>query len=422
MTRAFTATVALLALLATGWLVAGEALEPRPEAGAGPAAQATESLVHLPIHLRSDRPARPTPLPSPTAAPATATPTVAATATPTASADPTATPSATPPASRLEPFGLVRLEPDLVLEGSGTVIDSIAFWEAPDAADSLMMVTAKGNQRVEVWRQPFAGRELPPLEHASFGRGQVNGIAVDQDLDRVYVSVSRPASTVSVFALPDLSFVGQLVEGEVDLRGEPNLALLELPDGAKRLYVSADDRVYVYEPASGLALGAFEPAAGLETMLADEVHQLLYIPDETGRSGVYAYRPDGSPFSRGGAVRFGGEGVFEADAEGIALYACPGAGRSDDGRGWLIVSDQKTGASDFEFFDRQSWAHLGRLQLVGVSGTDGIASTQQPLPEHPAGLFAAVNDDTSVALVGWERILAATGLSCVPSAPPATRR
>ena len=401
------------------------------EVGPAVIAQASEGGLLLPVLLRGGAAPWPTPLPpatlpaprasdspGPTSTVTPATPDPVVTPDPV-TPDPSAPAPATPVASEFAPFGLVRLEPEALLEGSGSIVDSLAFWEAPDAADSLLLVTAKGNQRVEVWQQPFAGRELPALQHPSFGTGtQVNGIVVDQALDRVYVSVSRPASTVAIFDLPDLRFRGQLVAGAVDLRSEPNLALLTLPDGARRLYVSADDRVYVYDPASGAALGSFAPAEGLETLLGDDVDQVLYIPDETHRSGVYAYDPEGSPYRRGGLTRFGGQGVFEADAEGIARYSCPADGRGDDGRGWLIVSDQKADASDFEVFDRRTWAHLGRLQLAGVTNTDGIASTQQALPGHPAGLFAAANNDRNVALVGWDRILAATGLDCGDDGPP----
>jgi len=408
-----------LALLALAAAAAGGPPSPRPaptalagSARPAAAAQATESRLHLPMLVHAALRDVPTPAALPTDAPATA-PTAAPTVAPTASQTPDPTPTSTPPLPDFEPFGLVRLAPDLLLEGSGSTIDSLAFWEAPDPADSLLLVTAKGNQRVEVWRQPFLGRELPALQHPSFGTGtQVNGIVIDQELDRVYIAVSRPASTVAVFALPGLAFLGELVQGAVDLRSEPNLALLTLPDGVKRLFVSADDRVYAYDPESGAALGGFAPGHSFETLLADDVDQVLYIPDEVGRSGVYAFNPVGSPYYRAGEARFGGQGVFEADAEGIALYACLTPDGTDDGRGLLIVSDQKADASDFEFFDRRSWAHLGRLQLDGVRFTDGIASTQQALPGHPAGLFAAVDDDTNVALIGWERIVAATGLGC----------
>jgi|GEM_PF-107868 len=391
----------------------------RPIAADGPAravriasAQEPGLHVHLPLLVRLATPRHATPF----AGPAPATPTASSIpgATPTASPTPTATSStAGPIPSDFAPFGVVRLEPELRLDGSGSVVDSLAFWEAPAAEDTLLLVTAKGNRRVEVWRWPFEGAERPALQDPGFSDGSVvNGIVVDQDLDRVYVSVSRPSSTIAAFALPRLASLGALVAGRVDLRTEPNLALLTLSDGAKRLYASADDRVYAFDPADGAALGSFQTGHAVETLLADDVEHILYIPDETRHGGVFAYRPDGGPFERGGVAHFGGGGIFEADAEGIALYACRGPDGRDDGRGLVIVSDQKIDASDFEFFDRRSWAHLGRLVLNGVRLTDGIASTRQPLPGHPDGLFAAVNDDTEVALVGWDRIVAATGLRC----------
>ncbi len=50
--------------------------------------------------------------------------------------------------------------------------------------------------------------------------------------------------------------------------------------------------------------------------------------------------------------------------------------------------------------------------MDGVSNTDGIASTQRPLPDYPLGLFAAIDDDRRVAAVGWDVILSVTGLAC----------
>jgi len=40
-----------------------------------------------------------------------------------------------------------------------------------------------------------------------------------------------------------------------------------------------------------------------------------------------------------------------------------------------------------------------------VSNADGIASTQQSSPQYPDGVFAAIQDDTSVAGVGWGQVL-----------------
>jgi myo-inositol-hexaphosphate 3-phosphohydrolase len=220
---------------------------------------------------------------------------------------------------------------------------------------------------------------------------------------------------VGVFALPGRAFVREFIAGALDLRDEPNLALLHRPDGATWAYVSADTVAYIRDAASGAALGQFTPDAGLETLAADDRAQVVYIPDENGRTGVYAYDPLGAPHRRGGTHRFG-SGVFDSDAEGIAIYRCLGADGADGGAGWIVVADQRADHSEFEFFDRRSWRHLGALELTGVANTDGIGSTQRALPGHPQGVFAAIDDDTRAVGVGWHRILAATGLAC-PLAP-----
>jgi hypothetical protein len=324
------------------------------------------------------------------------------------------------PAPAFEPFGRAVVTPDFEANGAGIDMDTIAFWESADPESSMMFVTAKGNSLVEVWRHPYAGRELPPLRHPTFADSRVNGVVVDQERDLLYVSISSPSSTVAVFTLPDLGFVRDFHKPGVDLRSEPNLALLEEPTGERRIYVTADDVVYVHDAATGEYLSEFVPGPPLETIAADRHYQALYIPDEKKRSGVWAVRADGRPYPGAAASRFGGDGVFQKDGEGILVYEC-GAHGTDTGCGLIVVADQRPEASDFEFFDRASWEHLGTLVVEGVSGTDGIASTQAESPVYPKGLFAAVDHDTSTVGVSWEKIFAATGLRC-PQAPESADR
>ena len=327
-------------------------------------------------------------------------------------AQPTSTWMSSPAPDGFKPFDTITVKPDFELNGQGRNVDSIAFWQAPDPHHTLMFITAKNNQLVEIWKYPF-DNELPPLRHASFGSGtRVNGVAVDQKNNRLYVSVSEPASTVSVFSLPELEFIGEFVEGDVNLESEPNITLLKHTDGQTRVYVSADSIVYIYDGEKGTQIGDFRPAKGLETLMADDFYQVIYIPDENDKTGIYAYYPDGTPYSRDGTNNFGVGGIFRADAEGIVLYTCPADGSRDNGTGLLIVAEQKSDETDFEFFDRQTLDHLGTVRLEGVSNTDGIASTQKPLPDYPSGVFVAVNDDTTVVGVDWDKIFDATGLGC----------
>lgn len=312
--------------------------------------------------------------------------------------------------------GGVTIKADFEVEGEGKNVDSIAFWEAPDAAETLMFVTAKDNQLVELWRFPFVDNELPPLRHASFGNvARVNGVVVDQERDRLYIAVAAPESTVSIFSLPDLTFIEEFIAGAVDLESEPNLTLLENTNGQSWLYVSSEESVYIHDALTGTAIGDFEPSRGLETMIADNANQTIYIPDESDRTGVYVYQPDGAAYNGNGANNFG-DGAFDDDAEGIILYTCPSDTSQDDGTGFIVVADQRQYRTDFEFFDRRSWDHLATLNIDGVANTDGIGSTQRSLPGYPLGIFAAVHDDTSVVGVGWHIVLNALGLGCSTSA------
>jgi myo-inositol-hexaphosphate 3-phosphohydrolase len=161
-------------------------------------------------------------------------------------------------------------------------------------------------------------------------------------------------------------------------------------------------------------VGSFAARAvsSIETVLADDYYQVVYVPDENGRTGIYAFEPDGAPHQRNNTNRFGGEEVFQSDAEGIVLYTCRSAEGSDTGRGFIVVADQRDELTDLEFFDRRTWEHLGTVQIEGVWNTDGLASTQQPLPDYPLGILAAVHNDKTTVGVGWDKFFETTGASC----------
>ena len=301
------------------------------------------------------------------------------------------------------------ISPDLRLDGVGENVDTIAFWAGDTPEETVMFVTAKGNSLVEVWPFPFE-QEAAPLRHESFGSSQVNGVAVDPTQAKLYVSVAAPANVVSVFTLPDLTFEQVLLN--VPLGDEPGIDLYQLSRGQRWVYTTADSEkmVYVQDADTGETVSAFDIGREMETIQADEFHGVVYIPDENGRLGIYAYTPELEPFTRNGRSRFGATD-FQADAEGILIYSCMADGR-DTGRGFIVVSDQRKPTTDFEFFDRVSWEHVGTLHLEGVGNTDGIASLQTSLPGYPLGLFAAVNDDTETAVVGWDKVLVTMGVGC----------
>jgi myo-inositol-hexaphosphate 3-phosphohydrolase len=303
------------------------------------------------------------------------------------------------------------------VEGAGVNVDTIGFWQAPRASKSLMFVTSKDRSLVEVWRYPFstAGSERAPLRHrclrAAAGSA-TNGVVVDQRSDLLYVA-SNFSRNVCVFSLPDLAHRRTIRSGAT-YGLEPNLALLTKRNGSQRLYVSDDSVVHVHNARTGRKLSQFRPARQLETMWADRARQVVYIPDEGGRSGVYAYRPNGTPYEWRGRSKFGNRQIFDADAEGIVGYTCPARRTGRPGAGLIVVSDQIDSASagnDFEVFNRRTWRHLGTVKLrlprgAGfVHNTDGIGSVRQSVPRYRGGLFTAVQDDRSVVGVQWRTIM-----------------
>ena len=312
-------------------------------------------------------------------------------------------------------FGTIEVSLDVELTGAGDNIDTIEFWKALDINESLMFVTSKNSSLVEVWKYPFGtGDEQTYLTHSSFISGaQVNGVQVDQETDLLYISLGRYASYVCVFTLPDLVFVTNFgsEDNNYHYQKEPNLTLLNLPNGDKNLYVSADDIVYIHDVSDvasqdfGNLVGSFNPIKGLETMQADDYFQNLIIPDEKNKTGIYAYYPNGTDYPSTGESNFG-TNTIQGDGEGILLYNCS-AGSSDQGDGFFVVADQITTVSEFEFFDRETWEHFGIMKVTGVSNTDGIASFPYSIPNYPMGVFAAINNDATTVLVSWEKIFAA---------------
>jgi WD40 repeat protein len=273
------------------------------------------------------------------------------------------------PQCELPQFGVVYVNPDIQVNGAGQNVDTIEFWKAPDSTETLMFVTAKNNHLVEVWKYPFEGNELTPLRHSTFNSGQVNGVVVDQQADLLYVAIGSSSSTVSVFSLPDLNFVMNFNKSGANYQSEPNLTLLNLSNGNKNVYVSADYTVYIHDAVTGDYIDEFVPTRGLETMAADSYYQRLYIPDENGRTGIYVYKPDGSTYTENGGSYVFGTSQFNSDAEGIVVYNCPLNNPVDQGNGFIVVSDQRSSQTDFEFFDRITWEHLGTLRIGGVSNT-----------------------------------------------------
>lgn len=311
-------------------------------------------------------------------------------------------------------FVVRNVEPEFFLDGAGVNVDSPEFFEAENPEDTLLFVSGKSNDMVEIWKFPFQNNQLAPLERNSMP----NGLDIDQDKNLLLVGDAQKR-IVETFSIPNLSSV-LVIGDDIIENGETNLDTLTFQDGKKNVYVSENHKLNIFDLETGSYISSFSPnVESIEEVLADNFHQIIYVPDENGvkskinpGGAVAAHYPNGEKYLKNGSNLFG-QGLFTGDEEGIALYACKGADGADNGHGIIIVANQSLSPrNSFEFFDRVTWSHLGSVSIVGVSGTDGIAVSEKPLPNYPQGFFAVSNDDKNVALVSWEKIFFATNFKC----------
>lgn len=308
---------------------------------------------------------------------------------------------------------------DIRLDGRGLSLDSTAFWSDGTAESTYLFVTAPDNNLLEVWRFPFTASESRSVV---FSLGTIiNGVVVDPKRRHLYLTQGDETNgiyQVQVLSLPELKPLYQFGRGIIG-KGETNLALLHVSESQTRVYVTDDHTVYFFAVHDNAAtfLGHFMPAVSeIETLMADDYSQLIFVPEESGGAGkapgIHVFDADGKAYFKNGANVFGQDQHFQGDAEGIALYRCMDSNHVDLGRGWIVVSDQRKSQSEFEFFDRNTWEHVGQLRISGVNDTDGIAVLETALPGYPQGIFSAIDDDSTVAIKGWHKIFDALSLSC----------
>lgn len=310
-------------------------------------------------------------------------------------------------------------------------IDSVAV--AP-GQPALLFATAKATDVVKVF-DASTGRELAELG----GQGtspehylRPNGVAVADDL---LVIVERDNHRVNVRSIPDYRVLATF--GEQQLQSPYGVWVQALGDDGYRVFVTdayempdesvppneeLDERVKSYrlaverdakgEPSAVEA--SFEKSFGetsspgalrvVESIFGDPAHDRLLIAeeDENPLTGlvIKVYDLDG---------RFTGEqigkGIFEAQAEGIALYAC------SDGSGYWLSTDQADDRTVYHVFDRESLQHAGAFMGATTANTDGVWLATGGVPGFESGAFFAVHDDQAVSAFDWLDIVAALDLT-----------
>jgi Raf kinase inhibitor-like YbhB/YbcL family protein len=322
--------------------------------------------------------------------------------------------------------------------------DSVATWVAPDPADSLMFVTEKDGDRVEVW-SPVSGRPYAPMhfiggdqnsdEEGQFDRPNAVWVIYHVPFQDEFVDIllvcEQLNGRVQIFRLPELSYFGQFAAGDLSTSRVFGRGLGPYHDGDDHFIMVTDRRttakVKRYRLVEdGDVLGAeFVDAFGdetgddelniVESVIVDTAHDRIHVCGDEWRTtgeGVNGVRVFDLQGEYTGVTY--GEPDFEFDVEGIVLYE---SGPRD---GYIIVSDQYNNGdpNEYEVYDRVTLERIGNFECpddgaLVTTNTDGIYLEQRPFPSFPNGAFFAINDDMNLHVYDWTDIAEALDLEIV---------
>ena len=314
-------------------------------------------------------------------------------------------------------------------------IDSPALFVDANG-DALLLATAKKTGRLMAY-DGDSGAARGTRGSKGTGAGQFdrpNGIFAIDDLAFV---VERDNHRVQVLRLPAMQSLGSF--GGEDLVQPYGIWLRKTVGNAYDVlvtdaYMAGEDargneippplgelgkRLRRYEVRVGTAslqaartadIGDTSEAGAIrvpESVWGDPANDRLLVAEEDLKTGTAVREYDLSGKYRGRTI---GLGLFQAQAEGIALWQCA------DGGGYWLTTDQFKDRSLFHVWDRTTLQHLGAFAGETVGNTDGVWLHQGPTRRFPAGVFYAVHDDMGVGAFDWRDIAAALKLkvSCSP--------
>lgn len=293
----------------------------------------------------------------------------------------------------------------------GDELDSLVAWPTEDGSVWLI-ATAKATHHLALY-DADTGQRLRTIGGPGTAVGQFNrpnGIAVFGDL--LFVA-ERDNHRIQAFRLPEFAPLGAF--GADALQAPYGLWVHETAPGELELLVTdsfmADFRTMTLPPMEDLdgrvkrfrvrveeggkleaslveQFGDTGPAGALrmvESIAGDPVHDRLLIAEEDRRVGSTL-----RDYSLAGRYRGHSLPIFDADAEGVALWACS----AEDGY-WVAV-DQLT-PTRFRVFDRATLAPTGVFSGRVTANTDGETVYAMPTKRFPAGALFALHNDVSLA-------------------------
>ena len=300
----------------------------------------------------------------------------------------------------------------------GDAADDPAIWIHPEEPGRSLIVGTDKRSGLLVF-------DLAGKQHQYLAEGRFNNVDLRTgawgraDLTIAVASAREPAELV-VFELDHETGRLGVVARHGTVVDEPYGICLYLDGGLEPwIVMNGKDGLFVqFELRPDYGVGEarrWRTATQPEGCVADDETGVLYIGEE--EYGVWRLSADPSQPAKLDPFAAIGDGVLQADVEGLAVYRTPD-GATDEAT-YLVVSSQ--GDNSYAVYDVASRAHRGSFRIGGhpdideTSETDGIEVSSTPLPGFPEGVLIVQDGDNPGAnqnfkVVSWMEIRTALGI------------
>ncbi|MDZ7268052.1 MAG: phytase [candidate division KSB1 bacterium] len=297
-----------------------------------------------------------------------------------------------------------------IVAGHGRV-DSIAMWVAPNPEQSILYITDKTKNCLEK-HDPVRNKFLGYLGSTGSGPGQLrypNGVDVGYNVPTgsgerdLLIVADRDNNRLAIWSVPDETYMGSvshpdMIEpyGVATYWDEDQFQVFATDNGGPTDDVFVFNIVPQGQGVQGVLQRKIATQTILESLTIDQYHRRILLCDEA-RSEVMVLDLAGNLLQRFGL------GHFVREPEGIQIYD------TGNGTGYIVVSDQIASPTEYEVFDRQTFACLGNFS-GSTRDTDGIEIVQTALSNLPNGSLFAQNTDRNAHCYDWGAIASALGL------------